>query len=307
MQKHEYFDYIDGSYKPQDDCISRIETFLAQQLHDISLLRNLIVWENIIHQKTAETITEFSSFYPINKDWDKNCKSIIYRLAKAVMGTDDIIIANDQLKLAKAFMNLNTFLFDKVESEIENLQLGHIENIPGKDNDAPVTPLILSKINSTLHTSLPRLNAINFQQGNIYQIPDEDNCINRITWEKLFNPANPTKLAEIRNSVLLVQLDLTPVCDYSQDKGYIRLVYGVIVNRDFEKHFKSAFFYKTPVMLIDDKEKFFVFDFRYIKTVSKEFMTRRKISPLIRLRKEICTDIQSQLANQVNRPGISNV
>ena len=41
--------------------------------------------------------------------------------------------------------------------------------------------------------------------------------------------------------------------------------------------------------------------------MSKEEIIKKGVVPFVKLRREICTDIQSQLANQVNRPGISNV
>ena len=308
LHKGDYFDYIDGMYQPQTDCIEKIEQKLNEELSKISLLRNLIVWENIVHQKATETISEFSSFYPINESWDKNSKGLIYRLAKAIVGVDEISSTNNELKLAKAFINVNAFLFDKLESEIENFKLGVIEDIPNKDEDALISSNIQSRINSTLHISQRPLPASSFEQGNVYQIPDEDSCIRRITWDNLFSPPNPAKMSELRaTNPLLIQLDITPVCDYSQDKRYVRLIYGLLINPLFVKHFKSSFYYKTPVMHIMNEERCMVFDFRYIKTLSKPFLIQRGIAPLIKLRREICTDIQSQLANQINRPGISNV
>ena len=117
----------------------------------------------------------------------------------------------------------------------------------------------------------------------------------------------------LRTSILksrpaLIQLDLTPVCDYSQDKKYIRLVYGALISSKFSAiNIKSDFQRQTPVFNIDGKEMFFIIDYRLIITMTKEEIIKRKIAPILRLRREICTDMQSQLSNQINRPGISNV
>ena len=69
----------------------------------------------------------------------------------------------------------------------------------------------------------------------------------------------------------------------------------------------SAYQRKTPTFLINDKEKFMLFDYRIVKTLTKEEIINKGIAPFIKLRREICTDIQSQLSNQMNRPGISSV
>ena len=99
------------------------------------------------------------------------------------------------------------------------------------------------------------------------------------------------------------------MCDYSQDKKYVRLVYGVLIDSKLSSAFQktSDFQTRTPNFLIDKSEKFFLFDFRFIETTTKSDVVKRKIAPQLKLRREICTDIQSQLSNQVNRPGISNL
>ncbi|MFZ6013018.1 MAG: hypothetical protein ACOYXT_21930 [Bacteroidota bacterium] len=308
LHKNDYFDYNDGVWVPQNGCIEKITETLSTELTNISLLRNLISWENIVHQKAAETISEFSSFHQMDDNWDKNTKAIMYRLAKAVIGNDDIGTSTNEFKLAKAFLSVNSFLADKIENEVESFQLGHIEGIPNSDGDAPLTSSIAAKINSTLHTCQKPFLISQFEQGNVYEIPDEDNMIERIIWDKLFTPPNGEKLTEIRAShPRLVQLDITPVCDYSQDKRYIRVIYGVIIRPEYAKYFRSQFYYVCPVMKNGNEEIVLLFDFRHIKTITKHYVTGRNIVPSLKFRREICTDIQSQLANQVNRPGISSV
>jgi hypothetical protein len=304
FQKGKYFDYIvEQGWIPQVGCLERLEQDLTNELGQISLLRNLIAWENIIHLHSSETINEFSSFFPIEKNWDRNSKGIMYRLAKAVVGNDDISALSDEQKLAKAFISLNSFLSDKVEKDVENLKLGPVQNI--NDNGINIDTPILSLINSKLHTSNKGFSINHFEQGNIYLIPNEDDMINKIIWDKKFKQA-------IREQILgsnpqLIQLDITPVCDYSQDKRYVRVVYGLILSDSYKDSCNSQYFYPTPIIRLDNQNKFLLFDFRQIKTLNREFIIQRNISPYLKLRREICTDIQSQLANQVNRPGISNV
>lgn len=304
LKKGDYFDYVDGHWVPQEDCIERIENDLSANLNTISLLSNLIAWENIIHRKSTETISEFSSFYPIDANWDKNSKAIIYRLSKAIVGNDDIVALNDVQKLAKAFISINSFLSDKVETEVEGLTLGNIIGV--NDNNVNIPSSITSSINSKLHISTKDFAINNFEQGNIYLLPNQDSLIEKIIWQKKFKARRQILLDSIPQ---LIQLDITPVCDYSQDKDYVRTIFGVMLNPEFHVDCKGSehYYYLTPILQIDGREKFVLFDFRYLRTISKYEITQRNVIPLLKLRREICTDIQSQLSNQVNRPGISNV
>ncbi|MCK9212363.1 MAG: hypothetical protein M0P61_16100 [Ignavibacteriaceae bacterium] len=305
LRKGNYFDFIDDKWQAQTDCIQRIEADLNGELENISLLRSLISWENIVHKKTSETINEFSSFYPIDENWDKNSKAIMYRLAKAIIGDDNITKYTDEQKLAKAFININSFLSDRIEDEVEDLNLGTITNVSDLDVDVPQS--IISSINSKLHLYTKSFAANYFEQGNTYILADHDNLIQRILWDKKFK-ATQRKLL-IDSSPQLIQLDITPVCDYSQSKEYVRTIFGVILNYAFYKHCENRgiFYYRTPGLKINNQEKFIFFDFRFIKTSLQSELIERNIAPSFKLRREICTDIQSQLANQINRPGISNL
>lgn len=304
LQKGNYFDYDNGQWVPQADCIERIENDLNGNLNSISLLGNLIAWENIVHNKVNETLGEFSSFYPIDTNWDKNSKAVIYRLAKAIVGNDDIVGLNDEQRLAKAFISINSFLSDKVETEVEGLTLGNIAGV--NDNNITIPSSITSSINSKLHISTKNFVINNFEQGNIYLLPNQDSLIEKVIWQKKFKARRQVLIDSIPQ---LVQLDITPVCDYSQNKDYVRTIFGVMLNPEFYTDCKGTehYYYLTPIMQISGQEKFILFDFRYVKTISKDEIIQRNVIPTLKIRKEICTDIQSQLSNQVNRPGISNV
>jgi hypothetical protein len=304
LRKSEYFDYIDGNWEPQEECIQKLEQDLTYHLRAISLLSNLIIWENIVHKNTSETLNEFSSFYPFDENWDKNTKAIIYRLAKAIVGNDDIAGLDDEQKLAKAFISINSFLSDKIETEVEELNLGNIATVT--DSNINVPSSITSALNSKLHISSKAYNIESIEQGNVYPLPNQDLLIEKIIWKKKFKAKRQTILDSVPQ---LVQLDITPVCDYSQNKEYVRTIFGVMLNTEFYTDCKGTepYYYLTPTMQISRQEKFFLFDFRYVKTISKEELIQRAVIPMIKLRKEICTDIQSQLSNQVNRPGISTV
>ncbi len=304
LSKSEYFNYVDGKYTFQEDSFDNLVDAIKSKLDDLTVLRNLIVWENIIHEKATETITEFSSFYPIDNDWDRNSKAIIYRLAKAIVGEDDIGTLNDEQKLAKAFININSFLLEKIQIEVEGLTLGTITGVT--DANININESITSLINSKLHISTKTFAIECFEQGNIYLIPNENYLLEKIIWQKIFKTRTQ---ALIDSQPQLVQLDITPVCDYSRHKEYVRTIFGIMLNSEFYNDCKrkAEYHYQTPILQINGQIKFLLFDFRFIKTVTKQDIIVRNILVNFKLRREICTDIQSQLSNQINRPGISNV
>ena len=311
LNKSDYFTLNDGNYLFDEDKYEQLQTTLHNELENISLMKNLLTWENIVHHNISETINEFASLHPIESDWDKNMKAIMFHLAKAVIGNDDIKAAKDDTRLFAAFSNLNSFLAEKIQNSIGERRLGTVVNIKDEAWEAnnkkdSLKTHVKAEINSKLHLTKKLSQIDSFEQGNIYLIKNENDLLKKILWKEKYNN---TKSADIlKTKPQLVQLDLTPVCDYSQDKKYIRIVHGLLINSKFHNDIpKSDYQIKSPIFLIDKKEKFFLFDFRFIKTTTKAEIIKRKTASQMKLRREICTDIQSQLSNQVNRPGISNI
>lgn len=312
LDKTDYFGMEeDGSYAFDEDKYDLLFDNIKNEFENISLLKNFLLWENIVHNETKETVGEFSSFFDFDDKWNANTKAIIFHLSKAILGNDDIEKSNDETKLIAAFSKINSFLSDKIQHTLINDKLGPIsgisdDNCTKKNKDGRLTSQIKGKINSKLHTSNKGLHLNYFEQGNIYKLPYDIDAIKKVLDKDSYN--NITRTNILRSKPSLLQLDLTPVCDYSQDKKYVRLILGVLIKQKFSTiNIRNSYQCQTPIFHIDNEEYFMVFDYRFISTMTKNEIKKRKISPILRLRKEICTDIQSQLANQINRPGISNV
>lgn len=311
LDKSDFFSLQDGKYLFDDTKYDLLVSKLKESIENISVLNNFFAWENVVHQETTETINEFSAFFEINSDWDKNTKAIIFHLAKAMSGEEEVSQASEENKLVMAFYSINSFLSDKVQNSIQKNILGEITNIKDdlyskKNRDGSLKNGIRGKLNSKLHLSELNLGIDSFQQGNIYKIRNENDLVKRILDKDKFG--NVSKEDILKSKPSLIQLDLTPVCDYAQDKQYTRLLYGLLIDATlYPAEFKGAYRRTTPIFNIAGKDKFMLFDYRFIKTMTKEEIKRRKKPPFLRLRKELCTDIQSEFSNQVNRPGISNV
>jgi hypothetical protein len=298
LQKQKYFDYIGGTWRPKSNgkSLKAIEKDLNKELESISTIRNFIFWENIVHKSAASTLSEFSDFYPFDADWDLNSRSIIYQLSKAIVGKEKIKALDDYGKLKTAFYSINNVLLDNLEKNIQKRELGKTASIVEKQ----INPAISIKINTRLHSSTNEIKKSLFEQGNVYKFRNGKTIIKNILRDKI-----------VDENQWLVQLDVTPICDYSQDKGYVRTIYGVAVEKkyysDYKKKIRTDYNYATPVLEISKEHRYLIFDFRLIETVTKEIIMKRNIKPIIKLRKELCTDIQSNLSNQINRPGVSVV
>jgi len=330
LNKSDYFSYnADGTYSFDEETFPALINKITEEFNDLSLLRNLITWENIVHAKSCETVSEFSSLFPIDADWDKNSKAVVYQLAKSIIGPDDIdkkVTKNiggvnqevpkfsDAQKMAKGFTQVNSFLSEKIENEVEELKLGDAnaifdDTITAKNRAGRLSSEVRAKINSKLHI-FTKVNTTDvLEQGNIYIHAYRKDYIAKILSKDKYG-SNANKKQDIINSKpKLIKLDLTPVCDYAQKKGYVRLVHGILIDHQFYTEITASeqYYYKTPVFEWNSKIVFMLFDFRFIYTLSEQEIEKSVSYLKFKLRREICTDIQSQLANQVNRPGISNL
>lgn len=312
LDKSDYFNLAaDGSYEFEETKIELLKSTLANELNNVTLLKNFLIWENLVHNKTCESINDFSSFYNIDKNWDKNTKSIIFHIAKSITGNNDIIKKSDKEKLHIAFQSINTFLAEKIQDSISISSLGEVSDIKDAIYDANnkkdgIKKPIKEKINTKLHIAIKEFQLDSFEQGNVYKIPNENDMLKKILLREKYDKIARTTI--LRSKPSLIQIDLTPVCDYSQDKDYVRLVYGIIINAKYSAiNIKSDFQRQTPNFLLANKDRFLIIDYRHIKTLSKSEITKRKIKPIFKIKRELCTDIQAQLSNQINRPGISNL
>src|SRR4051794_17853812 len=63
LNKTDFFDYDGGEYTFDDAKYDLLIDSLKGELENVSLLKNFLAWENIVHQEAVGTTTEFSSFY----------------------------------------------------------------------------------------------------------------------------------------------------------------------------------------------------------------------------------------------------
>lgn len=122
----------------------------------------------------------------------------------------------------------------------------------------------------------------------------------------LLSEDNREKLKTIFSDSIKIELNISPICDYAQNKmPCCRLLPGfLITENNIEFLLKSNAFNYISDAKIDIKgvKYFFIFDFRLLHS-SAESMTKKRISNF-KLRQQLLADIQLKLGSHINRAGV---
>lgn len=280
----------EGEYK-----VSLIEKKLGEKSDEIKSLKAFFLWESLVNKSAGKIFNDFTTFYQYDDKWDDNLKGIIHHLAKAKVGSDRIESMENKEKLREAFIIINSIFNDTLENNLKKDGLVEI----GMIDQGNIDHLIANKINTKLHM-LADDEINNLHTGNLYILSNRNHLI-----EKIIDKNAESKKQKIKDSKpKLVELDITPGCDYSQDKKYVRLLSGILLKEEFKTNFKNKDFNYNlcPIMGINGKNSYLLFDFRFIKSIPKEKLIR-KTKPKYMIRKELLVDIQARLSHHINRPG----
>lgn len=274
--------------------ISKIEKKLKKELKKAGAFQLFIIWENLVHKSTGKIVNDFSSFYPLDDKWDSNMCGVFQKLARAYAGKQ--LEDGDTDKLIKdALFTFNGTFLDTLENEISNKK---IEGLKINDSNN-VNDDIAAQINSKLHLifqppkkSLP---------GNIYKWENQVNINDLFNGDIDLYPQKKSFLEKLK----YILLEVSPSCDYAQDKWKLhRVLLGVMwPENDLKKIKKTAdYIYFSPIFEVEGKIYKFVFDLRYLTTLSFDELTDK--DPVLRIRHDLLVDIQSKLAGHINRPGV---
>ncbi|WP_299531817.1 hypothetical protein [Ulvibacterium sp.] len=289
----------------------KLASDIPEKLSRQSVLLNFMQYENIVHDATGELINYISS-YNFDSNWNAETKTILYQLAKAIIGEEEIQSSSASQRLEKALLLSNNILHEEIENLIKIRGLGDIDSITkGKvDQNAVI------RLNTKIHLSKENSKSSILEQGNLFINKRKRTIVKQIIDQYVvIGRANELKQAYIKEILddkpWELMLDITPVCDYAQSKDYMRFIYGVALPKKHEEKIKSpgpVFLYSEKVVFeIEGQFRFFIFDFRKILSIPISKFKKQGLSPNYKLRREIVTDIQAQLSNQINRPGIGKV
>lgn len=294
--------------KPVNNVVEVIRENLKKCLQPLEAFNAFLLWESIVNKSSGEIVNGFTSIFDFDNKWNDNLKAFFYRLGKANVGELKIGQISNEMRLQLALETITSALIDSIEKNIriesKSLQLEIVEQ------NSNITPTNLIEINTKLHL-LSSDQLEHFQPGNIYISPIIDETM---VSEVVKNTFQPKFVDDILNTnPKTIKVDLTPICDYSQDKGYTRLLSGILVPgkykaKEIKKNTTPIFIYDLcPVLEIESDYYYIVFDFRYFKALKQEYIKEHFQKPNYKIRSQLLNDLQAGLSNHINRPGIVSV
>jgi hypothetical protein len=111
---------------------------------------------------------------------------------------------------------------------------------------------------------------------------------------------------EILDTVIPIKLNITPLCDYAQEKAKLfRILPGVLIKSSYRNNLNlsSAYLYSSDANFrIEGIDYMFLYDFRFLYSLNKKKMNGYIVK--YRLKQQLLSDIQVKLGAHVNRSGV---
>jgi len=285
--------------------IDALSKSLHEKLGPIGAFLLYVEWENILNDSCKQFVADFSSLVPTGNTWSRDTFFIFYNLYKTFVGKDTSDDKTEMFRCACHLMNrsfLDT-LENKTSAELK-IPAGS-ELIQGAISDETK-----ARLNSSLFIGANILGRPS--TGNIYPITDESllNCLK----DNIF------KSGQEPGQIKLCCVIITPECDLAQKKVITfkgpndeeyrvhRVVYGIYfptsenskaMQNRFNSEGKDAYFHIGPLWY--DKQRLKV----VIHSSTIAILSADKFSegPLFRIKRDLLFDLQSKIANHVNRLG----
>lgn len=280
--------------------INKVKAELQDKFNNFGSMKAFLTLESITNKATSKVINSFSDIFSVDGSWDKNLKDVLYKTGEARVGEVNFKALDNENKIKNALLSLSSTLDENIEREINSL------NFTAINFDALIkydtTEDAKAKFNSRLHVFDFNQSAI--KSGVLYFLRNNKAITNEIL-DKL---RDPKRTAVIENKLFFI--DLTPTCDYSQDKKYVRGVFGIMISKSDEKSFKSArpaFSKFSPILFYKDDTKRFILDYRFSKSILMTEFDKLKMKPAFRISNELLIEFQSDFAKHISRPGYISI
>lgn len=271
-------------------------------------------WSNLV-QTGKEKAT--NQIFDLVKDYNKqenDLKFILLKLAHNYTGipiakSNEYGLEHDAIKamtdlvhydITNSF-NAKSNLFD----DIENIKFSG-----GQDEEYK----IFADLNSKLLLDFTNISQSNVLPGNIYEIinSDPNRIISELTYKES-SKINLVKINEVFNNVKNIIIEVTPPCDFAQDKksNRSRFVSGIMFDyaKDFKKYFNNDSFYKElyPIKYgTEDTLKIIVFDFKFFNSINEsELKEAGNFKILFRAKDKLFADILQKLSSHTARLGLA--
>lgn len=311
----EKYDIVEEKYELSPENLEKLIDDLYNQLKDKLEFQTFLAWENMVKNEIINQGNEF-----LEKKIIDDMGKIFYNLAKAKCGKQ----LEEEVFISGAYNVLNDLLCDKLEGKMERtdelLKLSALFKSESGEIDERYKCDLEEEMVALLNTKLLISNVINnenIKPGIIYLENEEtskeykDSIYSSImlhkAMENAFSKGEYKKFKkDIKSKMDVINLEISPACDYSQDKiKNYRILRGILVPKEaFEYLYANQIAYYTSPEIYYNKQIYkMVFSFQ-------EFYTQKEISTesiICKLKKDFLKEIQVKLSGHISRLGITSL
>ena len=276
-----------------------IDKEIQEQTKEFQAFNFYLDWENALVNTGESFIRKFHNLVPRDQNWSHNICHLLYRMFLADSGdVDKAFTPSEQFSIACRLFNKS---FNN-ELDCNTAQIHLPREIPPAMKGSVSPHQIVADINSFLWIH-------NIESSVV--VPGEVNIVTNdfLKYNILNRLFKGTKIKS--DEVALAKIIVTPSCDIAQgklfknDKGHClhRVVYAVILESSIVySHRDASFYYQFGPFLLNGKNVRMHFHFG---TLDSEYIPDVHVAPLFVIKQEIVFDIQSKIANHMNRLGNS--
>lgn len=329
-------------YIPTPEAMEIINENFRSILEQVSAMHLFILWENLVHESAGKLVSDFSSLDQ-SENWNAKMDAAFFALAKVLGGKQFSPEEIDAVAKYSLLTFTNTYI-DVLENNIrrytnfDEVKLDENKEIRGAISSGvfEIEPKTVATINSMLMLEEIDGLALEHRPGNLY-INEINAELKNLFGKMVFDCSNPdaikfeaskrlqnhTSVAgqqertqksfekdinhEIKEKAKLCLLEISPLCDYTQNKweGH-RVIRGLIWPGQHMDKVKTNtdFLYTTPLFELNGESFCFIFNFRYFTSIIIGEIHADQNILFTRMRQQLLVDIQSKLAKHINRPGI---
>ena len=276
-----------------------------------------LLWENIIKN---EIISQGNDFF--DSETIEKIGQIFYNLAVANSGKQ----LRDEEFINNAIFVINNLLCDKLSSKTKSFEIIKDLAVSFLDDKKNIKKEYKEKLTSETKGELNRKLLLTepleeISPGTVYEITDlkeeEKNKIlgdfyssiinHSLLKEENNNNIRKTIKESLKSKMTYINLEISPLCDYSQNKiKNYRILKGIMIvsDEETEKYINNnnISFYKTPLINIDNNLVYLIFSFQELYTEKEMKLENKKIK--FKLKNDLLKEVQVKLSNHVSRLGI---
>ena len=298
--------------------IGKLSTELVKILAETSPLEFMQVWEGSAFRaatNVTNTLAELSQSTADSLDqWKKQWHDETLKLLLVISRAQAEAHHTRDNCIPSMFLALNPLHSDRMDAlatESSQELFKHIDQIMNATGSSAIERR--AKVNSMLHLASNDLDR--FSPGNLYVVEGRRPSIFPALKDMLRNSLNGDEAAQAKNLELVIQkgrqcgIEITPVCDYAQDKmGLSRVIVGFVLPQEHKKLVKRTDFLKPIGPFYFDGGGLpsgaynLYLDSRYV--VAAEPRLVKKLRAKARVRPQLLADVQFWASYQAARQGV---